>query len=297
VAHEERELVLEFADLGATRLHETAGRVLTRADGLVGITAPRGEMLDRAEADGTIPPARSFLSGRPITLEGEAWGDTEGEAWGELETVLAALAAIVNPSSDVLLKFRRLGSTVDLQAAVRLAGPVLPPIAGGGPMLTWQAQLHADDPLLYSTTLKSSTVEAPTSEGGIPFPIPFPIPFGAGVSGGSVSCANDGYADTWPTLRVTGPISGPVLSNVTTGEALRFESLYLAAGQTLVVETAPRLRGAWVGDTSVLGALRHGSSTWFAIGAQATHTIGLSSIGGNTDSSTLLTVEWRDAYL
>lgn len=288
--------MIEYVDLGDARLHETDGRSLIKIEGLTGITAPRGEATDRAEADGSVPPARVYLSARIITLEGEAWGDTMGDAWSELDDVLAALYSCLNPAEDVLLKFRRGGGGIDLQTAVRLAGPLLPPLEGYTPTITYQAQLRADDPLLYSTELKSASVGAPSSSGGIPFPIPFPIPFGAGVVGGSVSCTNGGFAPTWPKLTVAGPISAPILANVSTGEELRFESLNLADGQTLIVDTAPRVRSAMVGEESVMGSLRHGSSSWFAI-RPGTDTIGLSSVGGNTDSGTLLTVEWRDAYL
>lgn len=54
------------------------------------------------------------------------------------------------------------------------------------------------------------------------------------------SVANAGQVEAWPTWTITGPGSDPVLTNLTTGEALAFEGLDLAAGDVVTIDTGER---------------------------------------------------------
>jgi hypothetical protein len=64
---------------------------------------------------------------------------------------------------------------------------------------------------------------------------------------------NSGEAVSWPTYVVTGPVTGPVINNVTAGRILQWASSFtLEAGQEMVIDTDARsvtINGAARRDT------------------------------------------------
>lgn len=297
--------MIDYLDLGSLRLHEDTTHGLTGIDGLTGPSGVRGTWDDRPEADGWVSPAVTYLPGRTIILEGAVWGgsgattaakiDAAWTEWNELAAALEQAAA-----DPTLLKWRHAGGSVDLQGYVQLAGEVLPRLSEdrNGPLVEYQAMLRASDPRWYSQTEQSSTVGSPTVDGGMPLPVVFPIPFGAGSSGGSLTVTNAGNTISYPRLVIQGPISGPVVENVTQGLALVFSDLVVGAGQTLTIETNPASpRSATVAGANALGSLDWLLSEWFGITAGATETIRFYGLGGGYAAGTTLTVYWRDAYL
>lgn len=281
--------------LGSTQLADTATRAVVRVEGLSGPPGVRGDTFPRPEADGVVEASASqYLSERIISVEGEVWGATISAAWGEFDTLCAAFNGVLSTAGN--LRFQRAGGGIQLQCAVRLAGPVLQALEGGEALIRYQAQLRAADPLLYSQTEQSSTVGSPTTSGGFPLPVIFPIPFGTGASGGSLTATNGGNVATWPRIVIQGPVVGPVVVNSTTGQALYFDSLTLASGQTLTIECAPALRSALVAGASVLGSLRWADSDFLRLAVGA-NTVSFYGIGGGYAAGTTMSVYWRDAYV
>jgi hypothetical protein len=87
----------------------------------------------------------------------------------------------------------------------------------------------ASEPTWYNPTQATVTLEQPASGG---FSVPMPVPFAVGVSTLSLS-TNVAYTGSWltyPTLRITGPVKDPVVTNTTTGDALTI-SATIAAGE------------------------------------------------------------------
>lgn len=79
----------------------------------------------------------------------------------------------------------------------------------------WFQRFNVDfkmsDPIWYDPTPTEITVENFLWEGGMP--VPTPVPFGVGVStfATSQTIVYDGSWDTYPTIRINGPITDPVL--------------------------------------------------------------------------------------
>lgn len=75
--------------------------------------------------------------------------------------------------------------------------------------------------------------------GGSAWNIPWAVDWniGAATVAGSRAITNPGSWDALPTILITGPISSPVIANVTTGETLDFTGYSLAAGKTLTIDT------------------------------------------------------------
>ena len=292
--------MIDYIDISATRLGPTSATDVTKITGLTGIPSGiRGDLFDRPEADGSVEPANQYLRHRTIVIEGEVWGASVDAAWSSWNTLSGVLLLAVQTQQT--LKWRRAGGTLDLQAMVRLAD-VQPPVLDAdeqGPFIRYQITLRADDPLAYDQVSQAATATAPsTSATGMPLPMVFPIPFGLTTSGGTCSVLNGGNAPSWPVITVTGPIQNPVVGNATTARFLYFDSLTLAAGETLLVTTAPNLRAATQAGVSKLGSLRFSDSVWPSATNGVTETWSISTlVAGSTTGATSMQVAWRNAWI
>lgn len=156
---------------------------------------------------------------------------------------------------------------------------------------TASIQWAASDPRKFSLTLQQETAGLPeASSSGLAFPLAFPLAFGAGQAGGTISLTNSGNADVWPVFEVTGPITGPVITDTDSGRALTFNSDFeILAGQTLRIDSD--LGTAAIGPASRRNELA--SADWFSIPAGQTRQIRFTATSGTG----LLTGYARDAYM
>lgn len=155
-------------------------------------------------------------------------------------------------------------------------------------------QWVATDPRLYSPQLQTSgAVGLPSpGAGGLVFPLVFPLTFGTGQAGGNFSLVNTGTVTTWPTFRIDGPVTGPVVTNVTTGQQLQFDPAFaVAAGQVLLVDTDTR-------TVTLQGVNRRSSlwvADWFGLPPGVTTSLKFTAAGGFTAGT--LTAQWRHATI
>lgn len=291
--------MLDILQLGSLVLHNASvniANLVDHVDGLVGVTTPRGQSIARPEGHGSIPPARRYLEDRQVIIEGELYAATVALAWAQFDLLNAILADGLD--SPQTLTWKRLGGAVTFATQVRTIGAVLPTLADGAAKMPYQLHLEQNDPAAYDVANRLVVASAPTASGGMPFPMIFPIPFGAGVVGGNVAATNAGNFPTWPTLSITGPISGPVVGNATRGEWLFFETLNVAAGDTLIIECDPAgPRTATVGGSSVMGTLRQVDAAFPCISRNAVEQFQFYGLGGGYTVSTTLSVASNDAYV
>ena len=177
------------------------------------------------------------------------------------------------------------------------------PTNGGVPIdLTYQAfasevpiQMTANDPLIYSTVLKTASAGLPSPTAGLTFNATPNFVFGAST-GGSFSTTNNGNYITPIVFTITGPVTNPAVTFTATGQFLKF-NITLGSTDTLVVDTGARtvqLDGSSYRFNTVATG-----STWFGIPpstvANPTWSIGVSS----SDSSAVAAVfsaAWHDAW-
>lgn len=274
---------------------DPVARDVIQIEGLTGLPGNRGNVLDRTVEDGVIEPDRLYLDPRIVTIEGEIWSSADvNTAWADWDEFMGAVYRGLR-APGILVRWRRAGGDVDLQAYARLAGDSQARLQGGASIIPYQLQLRFADPRWYSVTGKGATTGSPTAGGGFPFPLVFPLQFG-GFTGGTLTATNDGNAPTWPRYSITGPGNGPVIRNLATGQALYFDGLSLQTGQTLVIDANPGSQTATVSGVNVLSALRFRDSSFFPIqpGGQ---TLQFYFQGGGTTTDTTLTAEWQDAYV
>lgn len=152
----------------------------------------------------------------------------------------------------------------------------------------------ATDPRLYSVALQSATIDLPfPGTGGLVFPLVFPLKFGTGTSGGNLALQNTGTITTWPTWTITGPVTGPIITNVGTGEVLQFDPTFtIASGQTLIINTDAK--------TVTLAGINRRSrlfvANWFGLKSGVTTQVRFTSTGAY-DPAAQLTAQWRHATI
>ncbi len=155
-------------------------------------------------------------------------------------------------------------------------------------------QWVATDPRRYSITEHTSPVIGlpTTTAGGLAFPDAFPLNFGSGSGVQTLTITNAGTVPTWPTITITGPVTGPIVTNATTGQVLQFAASFeVGAGQQLVIDTDARaatLAGVSRSDALVI-------REWFPLNKGDT-TITFRGQGAY-DPAAGLYVTWRDAWL
>lgn len=97
--------------------------------------------------------------------------------------------------------------------------------------------LFATDPRKYAQTTTTLTTGLASVSGGMTFNATFPLSFGATGGGGTVNATNAGNFQTPLTFTISGPVTNPIIDNLTTGQSLLFV-ITLASTDTLVISGA-----------------------------------------------------------
>lgn len=133
---------------------------------------------------------------------------------------------------------------------------------------------HAFDPYWYDVSDRVRTYE--TGEEATFFPL-FPLRLSSSEVFADATEDNDGDVEAWPVWTITGPGSGPVLRNLTTGKHLSLTHT-LAAGDVVVVDTRPGVKTITDEDgTNLYSTRASGSALWSLATGSNTLRIELSS--------------------
>lgn len=218
--------------------------------------------------------------------------------------MVAQLQAVTDPASvrlvggqGMTLRIKRPGRPVKrLTVRARKLDPEYRQVIHG--YVPLDIELLAHDPTFYAD--EQSTTELPLgwlTGGGFAAPVTAPIY----VQDGTVAAdrpgwvTNQGTADAWPILRVTGPCANVTITNVATGRSLALPTLNLADGRWIQIDTRPGYR-------TVTWDNGGNASTYLSPGSR----IDLFSIPPGTSemrwtafdssNSARLNITWRDAY-
>lgn len=240
-----------------------------------------GGLIPRSGDQGAYASPQYFAA-RQITLTVTASAPTQ--ALRDLARNLLSQAVPVNDLAEL-----RYDEPVPKMAMVRRAGK----ITESSPTLvdvTFTIPLEAPDPRKYATVVNVVTVNAapPNPTMGVTFPLAFPLTFPAQSPGGSVAVTNNGNFETRPTLTITGPISSPVVTNVTTDQAVSWNGLTVPAGNALVIDTLNM-------QASLNGSYRPADpmSSWWNLPPGASTVL----LGGQSDAGAALQIAWQDSYV
>jgi hypothetical protein len=259
----------------------------------------RDTVLDVADADGSWLGAQR-RAGRTYIAEGMIVGATRED----LRARERALRAVMQGGSRGTFRMRvsgRVGDPEDLEADVRPSARFASPDDGGGPgsprVKAFQAALRSPSAVLEGANLVTVQLQIAETAGGLSFPMTFPLTFGGSAEDG-IEIVHTGDARAWPLLTVEGYARGPILENLTTGQALHLPNLTIDTGETLEVDPTPgrrtiRLIGETGGSNNAYAELDRAASAWWAL-----------EPGGNelrlrateTDGEARMVVTFRNAY-
>lgn len=236
------------------------------------------------EGDGAIA-GDGFLERRPVTLQGII------DPTGGITIVgqrITKLRRIVNEArrADMSMLWKTTGG-VPVQIKARRQNFR---ITGRHPK-AFQIGIVAHDPRIYSQELKF--LQANPNQalvGGFMSPLTSPLTSNAGVAG-QLLLNNIGTFDTPPFFAIYGPITAPVITNLTTGEEMRF-TYTLGANEYLAIDTfASRILLNGTADRD--DALDFIRSEWIKL-APGVNDVRLSASSYSTGAS--LVAQWRDAW-
>ncbi|MEU2393969.1 hypothetical protein [Streptomyces sp. NPDC007369] len=171
-----------------------------------------------------------------------------------------------------------------------------------GTVLGAAIQWEASDPRRYGLTMQRATTGLPQPEPGLdwhdepgPQGLVFPLDFGTPGMAGSTTARNEGDAETHPLIRISGPVSLPSITNVSTGLTLEYD-IDLARDDELLVDTAAGTV-ALNGTASRLGTAtaRSVPEALFTL-APGTSALLFRSAPGSTSTRASCSLTWRSAY-
>lgn len=187
-------------------------------------------------------PSPQWYAPRPLTLTCTASARTQALR----DVARAQLQQAVPVGSAGELAVLRYDEPVPKQCLVRRSGQVTetyPTLAD----VTFTVGMVAPDPRKYGTVQHQLLIgTAPSGVGGglvVPFTIPFTL--NPAAPPGEAVCVNAGTFGSPPVAVITGPVTGPTLANLTTGQTVSWSGVTLSAGQTMTVDFLNRQ--AWVG--------------------------------------------------
>ena len=97
-------------------------------------------------------------------------------------------------------------------------------------------QLRAPDPTFYDPTQQAVIYGVGAGSGAFSFPLSWPASFGGSTVNQTKTIAYAGEWRTYPVVLIKGPITSPVITNVTTGDKLDFTGITVSAGDTYTID-------------------------------------------------------------
>lgn len=213
----------------------------------------------RAYDHGSYDPI-VYYAERHLTLNVHVLGaDLAGRRQGE-----ARLKATLSGLSGTVLRVQE--PPFDRYLTVWTNGPITTTKTGSASIMS--VPLLATDPVRYSTTPSSVPLTLPSAGGTWGYPYGYPYGYGGGTSGSTI-ITNQGDVTVWPELWITGPVTNPVVENVTTGETLTL-SLTLSSNDYLHIQGRDEIvslndnasRRSAVAAGSLFPTLPAGDSLW-----------------------------------
>lgn len=237
-------------------------------------------------------PGRRYAQERIITWTSRIVVDIPAD-FGQAVTALRRATAVADDETELALVIRtRGGETLVSYAAV--SARIIPNGQGAG---VGRGQLSlqwtASDPRRYSLTEQSETIPQPVAGSGLVYPLTYPLTYGTAPENGARTLTNGGDTPTNPIITITGPVTTPVVANLTTGRQIEFDVI-VATGEQLLVDTN-------AGTALLGGADRQGALTENSVPiedfelAAGPNDLSFRANTFTTGASAVLT--WRDAYL
>ena len=279
---------LENASLPTLVLDQFAGFAIQSLD--LGFPSVRAVVNDAPDVSGTLDTTALF-GARTITVPLKL---TRRAPSDSLEGLRRRLKAYLAPALRSTM-FVTLDDGVERRATVRGSN-----FSGGldkPNRATVVAQWVAPSGIFESSTLYTVDVLAGGSgaELGRSYDLTFDRTYPASSVIGSRAVVNAGDVDAFPMIKIYGPCTNPVVSNMTQSKSLTFSGLTIAAGDYLEIDTrAKTIRTNSLAASSQYSKLVFPSSKWWTL-SPGSNTVRF--VPSTFSSGAAMRVEWRDAWI
>lgn len=257
-------------------------------DGLESLPGIRNQDDNRGYHDGMFT-GRDFLSGRTISIIFNTFGDSNGSAQTNYNTIQRTLLPQTQGTTPLYFKFPNIPTSEQFtQARVRSLRTTVDPNYTYG-YITSQVEFFCPDPNYYNNNLQTS-VMAISPALGRTYNKTFNYTYGGGSTNVTTTITNIGWATTYPTITINGPITNPVVGDLTSGNTLYFTGTY-SSSDILEIDLYNQLitlNGAPARNLLISG-------TWFDAppGNSLYFFTGTGTLAGTTQA----TVSWYSAYI
>jgi hypothetical protein len=257
-------------------------------DGLESLPGIRSQDDNRGYHDGMFT-GRDFLSGRTISIIFNTFGDSNGSAQTNYNTIQRTLLPQTQGTTPLFFKFPNSPASEQfVNARVRALRTSVDPNYTYG-YITSQVDFFCPDPNYYDSNLQTANMLISAALGRT-YNRTFNYTYGGGSSSVTTTISNIGWATTYPTITIQGPITNPIIGNTTSGNILNFTGTYSAL-DTLEIDLYNQL--ITLNGNPARNLLISG--TWFDAppGNSNFFFTGTGTLAGTTQA----TVSWYSAYI
>ena len=255
-------------------------------EGLEGLPSVRNQDDNRGYQDGMFS-GRDFLGGRTIAITFQTFASGATSAQTNFNTIQAKLLPQTSGTTPLYFILPPSGEQF-VDARVRVLRTSVDPNYTYG-MITSQVEFFCPDPNYYDSTLQTAVMVV-SDPPGRTYNRTYNLVYGSGSYATTTNITNNGWATTYPTITLTGPITNPTLGNTTTGEYLLLSGTF-ANTDSLVIDLYNKL--ITLNGVSARNLLSTG--TWFAAPAGTSQYYLTGSL--TTSGLTTATVTWYNAYI
>lgn len=207
-------------------------------DGLESLPGLRVQDDNRGYADGMFS-GRDFLAGRTIGITFNTFGSGSISAQENLNTAQQALLPQSSGTTPLYFKIPGHASSEQfINARVRGLRTTIDPNYTYG-WIASQLELFCPDPKYYNSNLQTASIVY-AANAGRSYDRVYDLDYGGGTAFRTTTVTNNGWATTYPTITLNGPITDPSFGNLTTGNQLNF-TCTLAANDVLTVDLYNKL--------------------------------------------------------
>jgi hypothetical protein len=257
-------------------------------DGLESLPGIRNQDDDRGYHDGMFT-GRDFLAGRTISIIFNTFALGANSAQQNYNIMQSTLLPQTSGTTPLYFKFPNSPTSEQfVNARVRALRTTVDPNYTYG-YITSQVEFFCPDPNYYDNNLQTSVMSI-TAALGRTYNKTFNYTYGGGSSTITTTISNIGWGTAYPTITITGPITNPIVGDLTSGNTLNFTGSYTAL-DTLEIDLYNQLitlNGSPARNLLISG-------TWFDAppGNSLYFFTGSSTLAGTTQA----TVSWYSAYI
>jgi phage-related protein len=256
-------------------------------DGLESLPAIRNQDDNRGYADGMFS-GRDFYSGRTISIIFLTLASAGASAQANYNTIQQVLQAQQSGTTPLYFILSNAAGEQVIYARVRGLRTTVDPNYTYGYIVS-QVEFFCPDPLYYNSNIQTAVL-AYTPPTGRVYNRTYNVTYGGGSVIISTTITNTGWATTYPTIAISGPITNPTVGNTTEGKSLSFVGTYSSSDILLVdlYNKVITLNGAPARNTLISGE-------WFSAqpGNNEFYLTGTGTLAGTTQA----VVTWQSAFV